>query len=278
MKTPNDSQFEKNLLAQIQAHQNRSEIVLEGRWACLTGASSGIGLATAIALASEKVNLILIARRGDRLQTIQKHLQATYGIEVQCAEMDVNHKEDFLKLNMLSTKKVSILVNNAGLALGLSPLESTPLDQLETTISTNYIAVARLTQTLLPILKSHPTAHIIHLGSIAGNAAYENGVGYCASKHALKAMHLALRQELCHTNVKSTILSPGMVETEFSVVRFFGDTERAKQVYTGLDPLTPSDVANGVIQALKTPSHVNWDEITLYPTAQANPFKVHRKS
>jgi NADP-dependent 3-hydroxy acid dehydrogenase YdfG len=242
-----------------------------GKIAVVTGASSGIGAATARALAGAGFELHLGARRLDRLREVAEPLGAT------ALELDVR---DLGSVEAFATRlpgAVHLLVNNAGGALGLDRLEAARDEDWIGMWETNVLGVMRLTRALLPALRASGDAHVINLGSTAGFEIYPGGAGYTGSKHALKALTRTLRQELLGEPIRVTEVAPGMVETEFSLVRFAGDEERAKSVYRGLQPLVAEDIADCIAWVATRPSHVNIDEIVVRPRDQATSTMVHRR-
>lgn len=246
----------------------------------ITGATSGIGLATAFKAATKDWNLVLTGRRTQRLQEIKiqihnKHPQlsiTTIPFDVSdrqaCQNMMEQHRD------VLST--VNVLINNAGLARGAEPLQRLDLDDMDEMIDTNLKGLITLTRLMLPTLIQNQPAHIVNLGSVAGRWSYGGGSVYCATKFGVRALSEALRVDLLGQNIRVTNISPGMVETEFSEVRF-NNKEKAKQVYQGFMPLTAEDIAEAIIWSLDRPAHVNIQELVIYPTAQAAVDKVHRE-
>nr|BCX00843.1 MAG: NAD(P)-dependent oxidoreductase [Bacteroidota bacterium] len=251
-----------------------------GHHVLISGASSGIGAATAHLAAERGWALSIGARRLERLQALAREIQKSYGVSVYAAPLDVRHADsvrNFVQGAMAHNGVPTVLVNNAGLALGLRPLLDTPEADYQTMFQTNVEGVIRLTQAVVPHMLQAGRGHVIMLGSIAGWEAYEGGSVYCATKFALRALTQSLRQELLGTPIRLTSIDPGMVETEFSLVRFRGDQERARKVYEGLTPLRPEDVAQAILWAVEQPEHVNVDVIILKPRDQASVFKVHRR-
>jgi NADP-dependent 3-hydroxy acid dehydrogenase YdfG len=238
--------------------------------AIITGASSGIGAATASALAHAGFNLYLGARRNGRLQEVAQPLDAV------ALTLDVTMQESVDQFVAACPDRIDVLVNNAGGALGLDPVEELDEDRWRTMWETNVLGVARLTRALLPALRRSGDGHIITVGSIAGFEIYPGGGGYTAAKHAVRAVTRTLRLELLGEPIRVTEVDPGLVETEFSLVRFDGDSARAKAVYQGMTPLTGADVADCIAWAATRPSHVNIDEIVVRPRDQATATNVHR--
>jgi hypothetical protein len=250
------------------------------RWIIITGASSGIGEATAKAFAALGNRLILGARRLDRLATVAAECREAGSPEVLAEALDVSQTasvEAFAARVRAHTKHVHVLVNNAGGAHGLEPLALGRDEDWETMIQTNVLGLARVTRALLPLMRDISGAAIINLGSIAGRTAYEGGAIYCGAKAAELQISRALRLELCGTGIRVTSIDPGMVQTEFSNVRFKGDIERAAKVYEGVNPLTAKDVAETILWAASRPAHVCVDELLIKPTDQAAHHKIHRK-
>ena len=244
------------------------------RVAVVTGASSGIGEATARGLAGAGYRMVLGARREDRLMAVARELGGTgFALDVR----DLTSIQGFARAIESEYGQVEVLVNNAGLAAGLQPLAEGSDDDWVQMMETNVIGLLRVTKALLPLLQRAPRAHIVNLGSVAGFEVYPGGVGYTASKHAVRAISKTLRLELVGEPIRVTEIAPGMVETEFSLVRFKGDRERAAAVYQGMQPLTGADVADCIVWAVTRPPHVNIDELVVRPIAQATTRDVARK-
>src|ERR1700756_777307 len=217
--------------------------------ALITGATAGIGEACAHVFARERYDLILTGRREDRLEKLAKQLNSEYNVEVITSSFDVRNHEDVIRnLEELPPewKNVNVLVNNAGLSQGLDPIQNGNYEDWETMIDTNIKGLLYVTKVVSNWMIHNGYGHIINLGSIAGKEVYANGNVYCASKHAVDALNKAMRIDLLPYGIKVSAVNPGMVETEFSVVRFHGDEERAKKVYLGLQPLKPEDVAETI--------------------------------
>jgi len=244
------------------------------RIAVVTGASSGIGEATARGLAGAGYRMVLGARREDRLMAVARELG---GRGLALDVRDLTSIQGFARAIESEYGQVEVLVNNAGLAAGLQPLAEGSDDDWVQMIETNVIGLLRVTKALLPLLRRAPRAHIVNLGSVAGFEVYPGGVGYTASKHAVRAISKTLRLELVGEPIRVTEIAPGMVETEFSLVRFKGDRERAAAVYQGMQPLTGADVADCIVWAVTRPPHVNIDELVVRPIAQATTRDVARK-
>jgi 3-hydroxy acid dehydrogenase/malonic semialdehyde reductase len=249
--------------------------------ACITGSSAGIGEATAHILAANGYNLILFARRADKLEQLALNLQKQYGTEIHFQVLDVRNRAEVTKtISELPDhwKQVEVLVNNAGLASGLAPIEKGDIDDWDTMIDTNVKGLLYVTRNITPLMIAHGKGHIINIGSIAGKEVYANGNVYCATKHAVDALNKAMRIDLAQYPIKVTAIHPGAVETEFSVVRFHGDEEKAKKVYEGFENLVAGDIAEAIWFALSRPAHVNINELTIMPTAQPIASIIHRKS
>lgn len=234
----------------------------------VTGASAGIGEATAVRLAREGYSLILGARRIDRLEKVAEATGAT------ALPLDVTDQAS-VDTFVSHVERCDVLVNNAGLASGLEPVEALDEARVRAMWETNVMGLIRMTQALMPRLKE-AGGHVVNIGSIAGFEIYPGGGGYTASKHAVRALTKTLRLELLGTGVRVTEIAPGMVETEFSLVRFDGDAERAKTHYEGVEPLTGEDIADCVAWAVTRPPHVNVDEIVVRPVAQATARDIAR--
>ncbi|MEJ7560530.1 MAG: SDR family NAD(P)-dependent oxidoreductase [Pedobacter sp.] len=240
--------------------------------ALITGATSGIGAACAHLFAAQGYNLILVARREGLLTDIGKHLEDKYAIEVKTVVADVRDQEDLsYKLEGLpaNLKKVAVLINNAGLSQGLDPIDKGSISDWDTMIDTNVKGLLYVTKIVSNWMIAQKAGHIINIGSIAGQEVYPNGNVYCATKHAVDALNKGMRIDLLPHGIKVTAINPGMVETEFSVVRFKGDESRAKKVYDGFEPLVANDIAEAIWFAVSRPAHVNINDMLIMPTAQA---------
>ena len=248
--------------------------------AFITGASAGIGAATAKVLASQHYDLILAARRIDRVNTLAENLKKEFGVQVHTLALDVrNRAEVATTFEQLpeAWRNITLLVNNAGLASGLSSIDNGDIDDWEVMIDTNIKGLLYVTRAALPLLKETPYSHIINIGSIAGKEVYANGNVYCATKHAVDALNKAMRLELAHLPIRVTAIHPGAVETEFSIVRFHGDESRAAAVYNGFENLIADDIADAIGYVVSRPAHVNINELTIMPTAQPVASVIHRK-
>jgi 3-hydroxy acid dehydrogenase / malonic semialdehyde reductase len=246
---------------------------------CITGASSGIGAACAEAFAREGAALVLLARRTERLKDLAHRLASTYSVRVHAAELDVRRQKDVGKFfGGLGPdwKEIDILVNNAGLSRGLQKLQEGRLDDWEEMIDTNVKGLLYVTREVLPGMVARNRGHVINIGSIAGHQTYPGGNVYSATKFAVNGLSRSLKMDLLGTAVRVSSVDPGMVETEFSLVRFHGDTARAARTYDGMKPLEPADVADVVLFCATRPAHVNIGEIVFTPVDQASATLVHR--
>jgi serine 3-dehydrogenase len=247
----------------------------------VTGASSGIGRACARAFAREGARLLIAARRLERLQVLEADLLKLGASRVRIAALDVRRARDvFGTLADLPEdwKPIEVLVNNAGLSRGLAPLAAGKLEDWNEMIDTNVKGLLHVDRAVLPGMLERQQGTVIHIGSIAGHQPYPGGNVYCASKAAVRSLTQALRLDLVGTGVRVSTIDPGMVETEFSEVRFHGDRHRAQDVYRGMHPLTAEDVAEVVVFAATRPPHVDLAEVLLLPTAQASATHMHRRS
>jgi 3-hydroxy acid dehydrogenase / malonic semialdehyde reductase len=250
-------------------------------WVCITGASSGIGEATAIEFARHGSSLILLARRKERLDTRARDISSTFGVEVHTAVLDVRNREavakEFAELPA-RCRDIDVLVNNAGLSRGLEPLHAGSIDDWEEMIDTNIKGLLYVTRAVLPGMVARNRGHIINIGSTAGHQTYPGGNVYSATKHAVKALNRSIKMDLLGTNIRVTSVDPGLVETEFSNVRFHGDRDRAAKVYAGMTPLHGPDIAEIIYFCATRPPHVAIQEIIVTPTDQAHSTMVHRKT
>lgn len=247
--------------------------------ALITGATSGIGAACAHTFAAQGYHLILIGRRENLLIEQAEQLIQKYGIEVKKIQADVRDKENInyvLETLPANWKEVDVLVNNAGLSQGLDPIDKGSTDDWDTMIDTNVKGLLYVTKVVSGWMVERKRGHIINIGSIAGKEVYPNGNVYCASKHAVDALNKGMRIDLLPHGIKVTAINPGMVETEFSLVRFKGDENRAKKVYDGLEPLMAQDIADAIWFAVSRPAHVNINDMLIMPAAQATGTIVNR--
>lgn len=248
------------------------------KYAIITGASSGFGKATAQELQKMGFGLVLLARRRVLLEELQKTLTQT---PVHIAQLDVcdevQVQSAIAALPTDIAENIFILVNNAGLAVGRGPLETGLSEDWNRMIDTNVKGLLYVTHAVIPLLKKHPFSHLINISSIAGKEVYAGGNVYCASKHAVDALSKALRMELLPYQIKVCNIAPGAAETEFSLVRFKGDTQTATSVYEGYEALHATDIAQTIAFVISRPAHVSLADITILPTAQANGSLFHKK-
>ena len=256
-------------------------ISLKNQIVLITGASSGIGNACARIFAGAGAKLILAARRLARLQQLADELNQDFGVEIHLLQLDVRDRpsvESAIASLPPAWSAIDILINNAGLSRGLDKLHEGDLQDWEEMIDTNVKGLLYLTRYVVPGMVNRGRGHVINLGSIAGHQTYPGGNVYCGTKAAVKAISEGLKEDLLGTPVRVTSVDPGMVETEFSEVRFHGDTERAKKVYQGVNPLTPEDVADVIFFCATRSPHVNINEVILMPVDQASATLVHRQT
>ncbi|KXK57295.1 MAG: SDR family oxidoreductase [Chlorobi bacterium] len=252
---------------------------LSGSIAFITGATSGIGLACAQQLAKHGARLIVAARREERLQELAAQLRDA-GTDVLPLRLDVRNQpavQQAVDTLPEEWQAIDLLVNNAGLSRGLDTIQEGSLHDWEEMIDTNVKGLLYVSRAVLPGMILRGKGHVINIGSVAGHEVYPKGNVYCATKHAVAAITAGMRLDLLGTGVRVTTVDPGLVETEFSVVRFHGDQERAAAVYHGLTPLTPDDVADAVVYCATRPAHVAVAEMLLFPTAQASATQVSRR-
>lgn len=248
--------------------------------ALITGATSGIGEATAILLAQQNYNLVLVARRTEKLEKLALNLRLQHQIDTEIITLDVRNKDDVqreLEALQESWKAVDVLINNAGLSQGLDPIDKGDTSDWDVMIDTNVKGFLYVTKIVSQWMVSRQQGHIVNLGSIAGKETYLNGNVYCATKYAVDSLSQAMRIDLLPHRIKVTSINPGAVETEFSEVRFKGDAERAKKVYEGYEPLTPQDIADAIWYAVSRPLNVNINDMVITPIAQANTSHLLRK-
>ncbi|HJN91017.1 MAG TPA: SDR family NAD(P)-dependent oxidoreductase [Verrucomicrobiota bacterium] len=253
---------------------------LKGKWALVTGASSGFGAETARQMADMGANLLLGARRVERLEQVATECQARGAASAHVLGLDV---ADTASVNAFAhwvkaiAGRVDVLVNNAGGAHGMEYVEDGQDEDWEAMFQANALGILRVTRAALPLMKPHPGGIILNIGSVASRVVYEGGAAYCASKAAELSITKALRLELNGTGLRVGTVDPGMAETEFSVIRLKGDQAKADAVYRGVKPLSAEDVAEAIVWAANRPSHVCIDEILMMCTAQATPYKLHRE-
>ncbi|RPD38882.1 SDR family NAD(P)-dependent oxidoreductase [Chitinophaga barathri] len=250
-----------------------------GKTALITGATAGFGEACATRFAKEGYNLVITGRRADRLEAFKSQLEKEYGIQVKTLAFDVrdnNAVKTALHSLEDSWKSIDVLVNNAGLALDLSTIDEGNTDDWDTMIDTNVKGLLYVSRVVIPWMKERKQGQIVNIGSTAAKTVYAKGNVYCASKAAVDALSQGMRIDLLLYNIKVTAVHPGAAETEFSLVRFKGDENRAKDVYKGFTPLSAGDVADVVYYCCSLPSHVCINDLVLTPTAQANAYYIHR--
>jgi NADP-dependent 3-hydroxy acid dehydrogenase YdfG len=252
---------------------------LQGKIVLITGASSGIGAATALAFAAEGARLLLAARRTDKLATVAAQATEKGAAAVHTFALDVRNRAAVpaaIAALPVEWAAIDILVNNAGLSRGLDKLYAGNIDDWEEMIDTNVKGLLYVTRAVVPGMVARGRGHILNLGSTAGEMTYPGGAVYCATKAAERALNDGMRQDVLGTPIRVTTVDPGMVETEFSMVRFHGDTERAANVYKNIKPLSPADVAEVIVWAAARPAHVNIARVLLTPVQQANSLLFHR--
>jgi len=247
----------------------------------ITGASAGIGKACAETFAENGAKLILSARRIERIENLAREMKEKFGTESYTFKLDVTDKNDVEeKIASLPDEwtTIDILINNAGMGRGLNKLYEDNIDGWEEMIDTNIKGLLYVTRNIVPGMAERESGHVINIGSIAGHEAYPGGGVYCATKHAVNAITKSLRMDTLEKGIRVSTVDPGMVETEFSVVRFYGDEEKAKNVYKGLTPLTGKDIAEAVLFCATRPKHANINEMIIMPSVQANAFVTYRRN
>lgn len=249
---------------------------LNGKNVLITGATSGIGKACAEQFAEFGCNLILTGRREERLRSLSSDISDQYGVQVVTASFDIQDYEACKDFVDSIEEPVDVLVNNAGLALGVDPVQSGSMEDWSTMIDTNVKGLLAMTRLIAPKMIEQNSGHIINLGSTAGHEAYPGGVTYCATKHAVKAITESTKKDLHGTKVRVSMVSPGLVETEFSNIRFKGDDDRADSVYQGINPLTASDIAEIIVFVANRPPHVDIIDTIVMPVNQSSAQMVFR--
>lgn len=248
-----------------------------GKTALVTGATSGIGKATAIALAQEGFALVICGRRKERLEALQTQLMALTRVHILVFDVRNAHEVHEAIANLPEDfRSVDVLINNAGNAHGLNPIETGDLADWDAMIDINVKGLLYVSKAVIPGMVERRSGHIIHIGSVAGKDVYPNGNVYCASKHAVDALNKGMRMDLNPYGIRVGAIHPGLVKTEFSLVRFKGDAERAKTVYEGYEPLLPEDIADIIRFVVTRPYHVNIADLVVYPTAQASPTQLRK--
>jgi NADP-dependent 3-hydroxy acid dehydrogenase YdfG len=253
-----------------------SSISLQDKVVFITGASSGIGAACAKAFAAQGAKLVLCARRLDRLNKLAEEL----GVPCHTFQLDVTDRAavaQAIAAIPAEFRDIDILVNNAGLSRGMAKLYEGAIDDWDETIRANINGLLYVTRAVLPGMVARQRGHVINMGSVAGHYSYQNGAVYCATKAAVKAITESLKMDLLGTPVRVTSVDPGLVETEFSVVRFHGDVDRAKKVYEGVTPMKAEDVADAIVFCATRPAHVNVNFVVMMAVGQSTPTTVHRQ-
>ena len=245
----------------------------------ITGATSGIGEACAKKYAADGDRLILTGRRADRLNALKTELEKDFSTEILALIFDVQDKKAVDKnLGTLPTEwqKIDLLINNAGLAAGKDSFENADINDWETMLNTNVHGLLYVSKQIIPLMIANKKGHVVNIGSIAGKEVYENGNVYCASKFAVDAISKSMRIDLLKHSIKVTCIHPGAVETEFSLVRFKGDENKAAATYNGMVPLSGNDIAESIFYCTQLPDHVCINELVITPTQQANAYYTHR--
>jgi 3-hydroxy acid dehydrogenase/malonic semialdehyde reductase len=254
---------------------------IQGKTVLITGASAGIGQATARAFASFGANLLLLARRKERLADLKAELAEAHGVHVSTYGLDVRSREaveGFASSLKADGTIPDILVNNAGKALGLHLLHEGLIEDWEEMLDTNVKGLLYMSRAILPLMVERNSGHVVNIGSIAGHQVYRKGAVYNASKYAVRALNEGMSLDLLGTNIRVSSIDPGLVETEFAEVRFHGDTEKAEAVYQGYKPLQAEDIAELVTFVASRPEHVNVLDLVVLPTAQRSAHMVHKES
>ncbi|MEQ8625429.1 MAG: SDR family NAD(P)-dependent oxidoreductase [Vicingaceae bacterium] len=249
--------------------------------AMITGATAGIGKATAALFAKEGYDLIITGRRVNRLAKLKESLEKSHAVEVLMLDFDVRNKAEVKEaINSLSErwKKIDVLLNNAGLAKGFSDIQEGDTDDWDVMIDTNIKGLLYVSRAIMPIMIANKKGQIVNIGSIAGKEVYAKGNVYCSTKHAVEAITKAMRMDLLAHKIRVSAVCPGAVETEFSEVRFEGDKSRAKSVYDGYQPLKAEDIAEAVLFVCSRPAHVTINDLLIMPTAQANTSNLLREN
>ena len=246
----------------------------------ITGATSGIGKSCANIFAKDGNNLIITGRRKERLLKLKEELESKFNIKVLTLNFDVRNKDEVKQaISNLDNEwsNIDILINNAGLAVGLNKIQDGEIDDWERMIDTNIKGLLYITRAISPLMTEKKSGHIINIGSVAGKETYPFGNVYCATKHAVDSLSKAMRIDMVEFGIKVTQIAPGAVETEFSNVRFKGDDTKADSIYNGFEPLRPEDIADAVFYCANLPKHVNINDMLIMPTAQASAGIIHKK-
>lgn len=249
--------------------------------ALITGATAGIGRATALLLARNEFNVIITGRRAELLDKLEMEIMSKTSSEVLTLNFDIRNREAVDQAVASLPKKwqsIDVLVNNAGLAAGLNPIQEGDIEDWEQMIDTNIKGLLYITRAVSPGMADRKTGHIINIGSIAAKEVYENGNVYCGTKSAVDALTKGMRTDLVEHGIRVTAIHPGAVETEFSIVRFKGDKKKADKVYEGLIPLYDNDIAEAILFTVTRPPHVNINDMVIMPTAQASAYKSVRNT
>ena len=252
---------------------------MERKLALITGATSGIGEACARKFAQGGYDLVITGRNKGKLELVKNAIEAHFPVQVRAVAFDVRNREAAAKAvnYVYSWKPVDVLINNAGLARGLEPEYEGDFTDWDEMVDTNIKGLLTMTRLVVPRMVARNSGHVINVGSVAGDAAYAGGNVYCATKAAVKALSDGLRIDVAHTRVRVTNLKPGLVETNFSNIRFHGDTQRADNVYRGIEPLTGDDIADTALYAASAPEHVQIAEVLILATHQASGSVIHRE-
>ena len=252
---------------------------LQGKCAMVTGSTSGIGKACAQKLAEAGVNLVLCGRNGEKLDALKQEF-GHYAVTVTTVTFDVRSRQEVERelAVLLETAEIDILINNAGLALGLEPLDGGDVDHWEEMIDANIKGLLYVSRAVVPQMRRRNRGHILNIGSIAGKMTYPGGNVYCATKVAVHALSEAMNIDLVGTDIRVGNIAPGAAETNFSNTRFSGDDDKADAVYAGYEPLHPEDIADLALYILNAPTHVNIQDTLIMPTAQRNPYVLGRES
>jgi 3-hydroxy acid dehydrogenase/malonic semialdehyde reductase len=246
----------------------------------ITGATSGIGKSCAEKFAAAGHDIVITGRRKDRLEDLEKSLRDQYGIAVYTLAFDIRNREEcFAAVGLLpdAVQQIDVLINNAGLAAGRDALNEADMDDWDAMIHTNVNGLLYITRAVLPLIRK-AKGHVINIGSIAGKSVYENGAVYCASKFAVDALTKGMRLDLVKFGIKVTAVNPGAVETEFSLVRFKGDRDKADAVYAGYLPLAPADIADTIFYCTTLPAHVCINDLTITPLQQADATTIYKSA
>lgn len=252
---------------------------LKSKRALITGASAGFGEACAHALGAAGADLELWARRADRLDAVRRAVESAHKIQIHTRTVDVRDRDgvrEAVQETVAAGRHIDILVNNAGLAAGFDPIHEGDYDDWDAMIDTNLKGLLNVTREILPHMVARNAGHVINIGSVAGWIPYPRGNVYSATKFAVRGLTDSINIDMLGTNVRVCSVDPGAAETEFSLVRFHGDAERAGKVYDGFKALTAEDVANAVLYVATAPEHVNITKLVIMPTAQRNPYMIHR--